>query len=96
MVFKFIVLFFTLMLLILGIYKASDMEYTLEKYAEEFAPMQIIGGCFVFIGFIIGIVTTFAHAHGTPAQISAAMIIGGFTMFAEPFVHYWVYKDKNK
>ena len=95
MVFKFVALFFTLMLLIFGIYKACDMEDELDRNVEEFEPLTIIGGILTVVGFIIGIIATFAKAHGVPGQLSATFIIGGMTMFIEPFIHYLVIKDKR-
>ena len=94
MVVKLVSLLIGLLLLVYGIYKACDMDYELDKYADEYNVLCTLGGIFWGIGEIISIAMCFCGCGGFGVRIGATMIVGGFTLFVEPFIHYLICKNK--
>lgn len=95
MLFKLILLFAALILLIFGIYKAADMEGDFDSWdIEEYPAMCVIGGILWAIGLIVTAFDVFGGFNGSALKVGFTFIIGGFTMFVEPFVHYLVIRKK--
>lgn len=94
MLIKLVLLFGALIVIILAIYKASDIEYDMDKKdIEEFAGMTICGAALYVIGLIICFATGFCGCGDTGVRIGITLIAAGGTMFAEPFIRYFV-EDK--
>lgn len=92
---KFILVFISLFLLIFGIYKAMDLERPLDNYAEEYPFFCVFGGIFWVIGIVITFTQCFCDCQGFGLKLGISMIIGGMTLFIEPFIHYLFAKPKN-
>lgn len=93
MVLKLVLLLISLLLLIFGIYKACDLEYDLDRHAEEYAAMCILGGIIWVAGLVTSTVNSFCGCGGSGLKIGATLIVAGMTMFAEPFIHYLISKN---
>lgn len=93
MVLKLVLLLISLLLLIFGIYKACDLEYDFDRYAEEYVTMCVIGGIVWVVGVVTATVNSFCGCGGSGLKIGATLIVAGMTMFAEPFIHYLISKN---
>ncbi len=93
MVLKLVLLLISLLLLIFGIYKACDLEYDLDRHAEEYVTMFIIGRIIWVTGLITATVNSFCGCDGSGLKFGATLIVAGMTMFAEPFIHYLISKN---
>ena len=94
MLIKLTLLFAALIAIILAIYKASDMESEMDNNdIEEFAGMTVCGAALYVVGLIICFATGFCGCGDTGVRIGITLIAAGGTMFAEPFIRYFV-EDK--
>ena len=91
MLIKLTLLFVALIAIILAIYKAADMESDMDhKYIYEFCGMTVCGAALYIVGIIICFATGFCGCGDAGVRIGITLIAAGGTMFAEPFIRYFI------